>query len=62
MTLTLHWWMIPLAILVIGIGFAIKIFNTEESGMFPMNPIIGVFSALATITIAAAICIGHWLR
>lgn len=62
MTLTLHWWMLPLAIIVVGVGCGAKVFNTPESGMFPMNPLVGVVTALAAIGLAVAVCIGHWLR
>lgn len=55
MTITLHWWMIPVALVCWG---AITLFRAPTAGFEGIGNAMG---AIALFAIAAAICLGHWL-
>lgn len=61
MTITLHWWMLPLVIFVIGVLWGLKVGNTPEGGYFPMNGVIGAAIMFIMAVISIAICVGRWL-
>ena len=59
MTITLHWWMLPLAALMIGI--IVTIAAPPGSGMFDLTPLIWFFVALLFVIAGLGIVVGHFL-
>lgn len=63
MTIELHWWMLPIAVLVIGLWWAWRIIgDPKNDGFFNFGGIEGLFVAAGSVVAAMAICVGHWLR
>lgn len=57
MTLTFHWWVLPL--IIVAVGFIFYRIDRNEGGMFA-----GLFGGLlfiASICVALAICLGYWM-
>jgi hypothetical protein len=57
MTITLHWWMVPVAI--VAFGFVIAGLHKDQSGFMP--DMTGPLVIVASILVAAAITLGHFL-
>ncbi|WP_426269162.1 hypothetical protein ACN9MB_13125 [Dyella kyungheensis] len=57
MTITLHWWMLPVAILLVGFFIAWR--HEDQGGYMP--DLTGAAAVLGSILFAGAICLGHWL-
>lgn len=67
MTITLHWWMLPAALAILGLVVAIldKLWDDRHSsgGYFgsAFNGCLGVVACGVLWVAAAGICIGRWL-
>ena len=61
MTITLHWWILPLALALIGIGGGFFIGSRPESGYLQFNPLIGFIWFCAFSIGAVSICVGRLL-
>ena len=59
MSITLHWWMLPIIITLACFFWGAKIFNTPESGWLHLNPVIGIAVFLMGLALSAAFIIGH---
>lgn len=57
MTITLHWWLIPLAIAILG--FVFMWFADRQGGI--LGGLFEMFGAVVCWVVAIAICITHWL-
>lgn len=57
MTITLHWWMLPLAIVIAGIFIA---WRHEDRGGY-MPDLTKPFVIFVATVIAVTLCVGHWL-
>jgi hypothetical protein len=58
MTITLHWWAIPVGIVLIGWVWAL-ISDSNDSGMFSGMAAALIF--LVSLVVAAAITCGHFI-
>jgi cytochrome b561 len=58
MTITLHWWMVPAAIAVLGGFFWVKA-GWADDGCF--GGMAEMFASIGLFAVALAICVGHWL-
>ena len=65
-TVTLHWWMIPLAITILGILIAKSFFdrNYQPSGYFGdwMTPLVSALIFFIFLSISIGIVVGRYLR
>ena len=61
MTLTLHWWLLPLLICIAGVAWARKVDHSRlnKDGMFP--DMAGGMILLGTMIACMALIIGHYL-
>lgn len=59
-TLSLAWWMVPIAVLLAGFIAAWLAERNAPSGPYPM-PIMGMLWSIGGIVAAIAIVIGHFL-
>ena len=59
MTITLSWWWIPVALILIG---AFIFFTAKPTGDYDfVTPIIGAIVGVAFVAAAAAFMLGRWL-
>lgn len=65
MIVTLHWWMIPVLLIIIGhvAGQAYINKKYKSGGYFPdvVTPLVGGVIFLLFIFLSVGICIGRWL-
>lgn len=63
MSITIHWWMLPVAVLVGGIWWGIKLADDPANdGFFNLGGIFAVFVIGASVLVSAAICVGRWMK
>ena len=62
MTVTLHWWYLPISILVAGIWWAWKLVSDPSNdGFFNFGGIMAAFVFGASILCALGVCVGRWI-
>jgi len=58
MTITLHWWMIPMVLAIAGV---ITFVWPSRSGDFGVGAFFQAIAGTALIFMAIAFCLGHWI-
>ncbi len=58
MTITLHWWTVPLTLACVGV---LLILNTESEGSYFPMPSWHLAAGGLALFAAACIAVGHWL-
>ena len=61
MTITLHWWLIPLAIVVCGWSLA-AIIGSRAQGWDFVSPLVAFALFVGSTVAAVAFCVGRWIR
>ena len=59
MTITLSWWLIPVAFVILGFAGA-WLFGRSQGDYDMVSPFIGVVFALGGILLAVAFLVGRW--
>lgn len=59
MTITLHWWLIPVVLALVGV--ALILWPYEDNGPFDLTKVFHVIIAIALFAVALAVLIGHWI-
>lgn len=60
MTITLHWWALPIAIVLLGL--IVLVWPRQSSGGYAnLGDLGGIMFFVLTLIAAMAICVGHWL-
>ena len=57
MEIVLHWWLLPIIIVIIGFIIGGKLIN-DSKGQFDFTPIVGGLIILATVLIVIALVVG----
>jgi ABC-type Co2+ transport system permease subunit len=56
------WWVWPVLIVVIGLVVGLIEANKDDNSMFPMDGLCGAFIFVLSFMVAAAFCVGHWIK
>lgn len=60
MSITLHWWALPIAIILFG--FIVMVWPRQSSGGYiDLSGLGNVSFFVLTLVIAGALCLGHWI-
>jgi hypothetical protein len=60
MTIALHWWALPVAIVIVGLVFLMWP-RQSSGGYIDLSGLGDVMVFFACVVVAAGICVGHWL-
>lgn len=60
-TVTYCWWMTPILIVCVGGLWAKFIMSSSRGGMFDFSPIAAAAAFFASVAVALAFTVGHWL-